>query len=73
MFKAMDSRGSAFSYSGRIHWQVVESRVKCVLWQEDGRVTLVEKHLKRGSQLTIHEKLQAQHSIEKLCGIHQLL
>ena len=24
-------------------WQVVESRVESVLWQEDGRVALVEK------------------------------
>ena len=32
-----------FSYTRSIPRQVVESRVESVLWQEDGRVALVEK------------------------------
>ena len=34
---------SIFSYSRSTSQQVVESGVESVLWQEDGRVALVEK------------------------------
>ena len=68
MFEAMDSSGSDLHYSRSIPRQVVESRVESVLCQEDARVALWRRHiiisLKRGNQLTIHEKRQAQHSIE---------
>ena len=74
MFEAMDSSGSALHYSRSIPRQVVESRVESVLCQEDARVALVENiSLKKGNQLTIHEKRQAQHSIKKLCGMYGLL
>ena len=56
----MDSSGSSFSYTRSIPRQVVESRVESVQWQEDGRVHWWRRHiiisLKRGSQLTTHEK-----------------
>ena len=52
MFEAMDSSGSALHNSRSIPWQVVESRVESVLWQEDGRVALhIIIALKRGSHL----------------------
>ena len=33
----------SFRYLRSISWQEVESRVESVLWQDDGRVALVEK------------------------------
>ena len=71
MFEAMPmDSSSALHYSRSIPRQVVESRVESVLCQEDGRVALVEKAYYylagKGNQLTIHEKRQAQHSIENL-------
>ena len=73
----MDFSGSPFSYTRSIPRQVVESRVESVQWQKDGRVHWWRRHiiisLKRGSQLTTHEERQVQYSIDKLCGIYQLL
>ena len=45
---------------------VVESRLESVLWQESGKVHWWRRHISpiRGCQLTIHEELQAQYSIE---------
>ena len=40
MFEARDSSNIALQL---LTQQVVESRVECVLWKEDGRVALVEK------------------------------
>ena len=57
-----------FSYSRSIPRQVVESRVESVLWQENGRVHWLRRHiiesLIRGCQLTIHEEQQALYSIK---------
>ena len=70
----MDSSGSSFSYTRSIPWQIVESRVESVLWQEDGKVYWWRRHiiisLIRGCQLTIHEELEVQYSIDKLCSIY---
>ena len=57
-----------FSYSRSIPRQVVERRVESVLWQENGRMDWLRRHIIismiRGCQLTIHEEQQPQYSIE---------
>ena len=57
-----------FSYPRSIPWQVVESRVESVLWQENGRMHWWRRHiiisLIRDCQLTIHKERQVQYSIE---------
>ena len=71
LFEAMDSSDSALQlltqYSPR---QVVESRVESVLWQENGRMHWLRRHiiesLIRSCQLTIHEE-PVQYSMEN-CG-----
>ena len=67
VYEAVDSSGSGTVPFGT---HTAGSRVESVLCQEDVRVALVETAiLKRGNQLTIHEKRQAQHLVETLCGI----
>ena len=57
-----------FSYSRSIPRQVVESGVESVLWQENGRMHWLRRHiiisLIRGCQLTIHKERQAQYPME---------
>ena len=63
---------SGFSYSRSLFQQVVESRVKSVLWQEDGRVALVEKaryYFLTEKRQSANEERQAQHS-RNLCSIY---
>ena len=58
-----------FSYSRSIPRHVVESRVEFVLWQEDGRVSLVGSayYLKEvASLLTIHRMGFAKNGIARL-------
>ena len=49
-----------FSYLLSIPWQVVESSVESVLWQENGRMhwwrRYIIESLIRGCQLIIHEE-----------------